>query len=88
MYEGPGLYQHYKGGYYQVLGIGQDEASDRRYVVYISLSSEHQLSRNGEDVTFVLRPQSEHDVIFPHIDRPFDEPTMINGEQVERFMKV
>lgn len=33
-----GIYRHYKGGYYQVLGIGQHTETHERLVIYISLS--------------------------------------------------
>jgi hypothetical protein len=33
----PGLYQHFKGGFYEVLGVADDTETGRRYVVYRSL---------------------------------------------------
>jgi hypothetical protein len=33
-----GVYRHYKGGYYQVLGVGQHTETKELMVVYISLS--------------------------------------------------
>jgi hypothetical protein len=34
-----GIYKHYKGGYYQVLGIAEDSDNSRKYfVIYISLT--------------------------------------------------
>jgi hypothetical protein len=33
----PGTYQHYKGGFYEVLGVADDTESGKRYVVYRSL---------------------------------------------------
>lgn len=35
-----GVYLHYKGGFYQCLGIGEHTETGERLVVYISLSSE------------------------------------------------
>ena len=36
-----GIYQHYKGGYYQLIGVGAHSETDERFVVYISLSGMH-----------------------------------------------
>lgn len=33
-----GIYKHYKGGYYQVLGIAEHTETKERLVVYISLT--------------------------------------------------
>ena len=32
-----GLYKHYKGGYYQVLGVARHSDTDEKFVVYVSL---------------------------------------------------
>jgi hypothetical protein len=32
-----GIYRHYKGGYYQVLGVGVHTETNERFVVYLSL---------------------------------------------------
>jgi hypothetical protein len=34
-----GIYQHYKGGLYQVLGIGQHTETDEIVVIYISFDA-------------------------------------------------
>lgn len=34
-----GIYKHYKGGYYQVLGVGAHSESDEKMVVYVSLDA-------------------------------------------------
>lgn len=34
MYQGPGIYTHYKGRRYEVLGIGVEESTTRPVVVY------------------------------------------------------
>jgi hypothetical protein len=33
----PGTYQHFKGGYYEVLGVADETETGKRYVVYRSL---------------------------------------------------
>ena len=33
-----GIYRHYKGGYYQVLGIAAHSETDEQMVVYVSLN--------------------------------------------------
>jgi hypothetical protein len=34
-----GVWKHYKGGYYQVLGVGEETETGVRYVVYVSLDA-------------------------------------------------
>jgi hypothetical protein len=34
---GPGTYQHYKGAFYEVLGVADDPETGQKYVVYQSL---------------------------------------------------
>lgn len=36
-----GVYRHYKGGYYQVLGVAEHTESKELMVVYISLTGAH-----------------------------------------------
>lgn len=36
-----GVYLHYKGGFYQVLGVAEHTETKERMVVYISLSGAH-----------------------------------------------
>lgn len=36
-----GVYKHYKGGYYQVLGIAEHTETGERLVVYVALSGAH-----------------------------------------------
>lgn len=36
-----GVYRHYKGGYYQVLGVGQHTETKELMVVYVALTGAH-----------------------------------------------
>lgn len=36
-----GVWQHYRGGYYQVLGIARHSETDELMVVYVSLTGAH-----------------------------------------------
>ena len=36
-----GIYEHYKGGLYQVLGVGAHSETDEKFVVYVSLTGAH-----------------------------------------------
>lgn len=36
-----GVYKHYKGGYYQVLGIAEHTETKETLVIYVSLSGDH-----------------------------------------------
>lgn len=37
----PGLYHHFRGGFYEVLGVARHEANGRLYVVYRSAGDRH-----------------------------------------------
>jgi Protein of unknown function (DUF1653) len=68
MYEGPGIYVHYKGGYYRVLGVAKHESTGKELVIYSSYSIEHDLDRWMAGVDFVARPLTKDDG-----DDPFNE---------------
>lgn len=52
-YDGPGVYLHYKGGFYRVLGVGRMEATHEKVVIYHSYNIDHDLPRVSEGVDFV-----------------------------------
>lgn len=72
-YAGPGIYRHYKGGEYEVLGLGFGEAGkeegklphnrQHQTVVYRPLSPGSILE--GTDVTFWLRDLEDFDGTVP-----------------------
>ena len=46
----PGIYQHFKGGFYEVLGIADEPETGRRYVVYQALGlMENRLAPDPEN---------------------------------------
>lgn len=61
MYEGPGLYRHYKGGYYRVVGLAEHESTGAKLVVYHSYNIEHDISRATRGANFVVRPLNAED---------------------------
>lgn len=61
MYDGPGIYQHYKGGYYRVIGVGKHESSGALVVIYHSYNIDYDLPRFVEGVDFVCRPLNHED---------------------------
>jgi hypothetical protein len=93
MYSGPGIYQHYKGGYYRVLGVSQHESGGQRLVIYHSYSVEHEVERMREDVDFVARPLNAADGEDPFnalVTIPiavYDVLTGKNTREVDRFIK-
>jgi hypothetical protein len=88
MYGGPGIYRHYKGGHYRVLGVARHESNGAKLVIYHSYSVEHDLERWMEGVEFVARPLNMEDVRSEDRD-PFNEPVRIGSEsQTARFLKV
>jgi hypothetical protein len=101
MYEGPGMYQHYKGGYYLVFGIGGEEGTPgppgRQMVVYVSMSHEHMAENLAHGNSFKLRPLNIGDEEYPEdkafnrrvflVDRTTD-PGFAHDVEVPRFKKV
>lgn len=61
MYKGPGIYWHYKGGHYRVLGIAEHESTGQKVVIYHSYSPEYDLNRMREGIDFVARPLDDVD---------------------------
>jgi hypothetical protein len=61
MYEGPGLYRHYKGGYYRAIGIAEHESMGTRMVIYHSYDIEHDISRATRGINFMARPLNAED---------------------------
>lgn len=51
-YQGPGHYRHYKGGEYEVLGLGMEEATHTTVVIYIA----HAFQIPDPEVLFWTRP--------------------------------
>lgn len=90
MYEGPGIYEHYKGGRYRVLGLSVPERSkpelEPREVVYEPITP-GSLLEDVEDVAFWTRPLDEFNETVP---QPIAERETIENEvpRVERFRKV
>jgi hypothetical protein len=60
-YEGPGIYRHYKGGCYRVLGVGRMEKTHEKVVIYHSYNLDYELPRMAEGVDFVCRPLDAED---------------------------
>jgi hypothetical protein len=79
-YDGPGIYQHYKGGYYRVIGVGQHESTHARMVIYHSYNLEYDLPRMREHIEFVCRPLNAEDGPDPFNTR------LANGQM--RFVKI
>jgi hypothetical protein len=88
MYDGPGIYRHYKGGHYRVLGVARHESNGSKMVIYHSYSVEHDLDRWMDGADWVARPLNAEDVRAEDRD-PFNEPVRIGSEsQAPRFTKV
>ena len=60
-YEGPGRYRHYKGGEYDVIGVGQHESTGARLVIYTSRSEAHAAELEGRGADAWLRPLNNED---------------------------
>jgi hypothetical protein len=85
-YAGPGLYRHYKGGHYRVLGVAVHESTGAKLVIYRSYDVGHELERAGFGVDFVARPLNTEDG-----EDAFNERVRVDdiGSGMEpRFMRV
>lgn len=66
----PGIYKHYKGNYYVVLGIGRNSETLEEYVVYMALYDSKEFGRNA----IWVRPKEM-----------FLESVVYEGKTVPRF---
>lgn len=72
-----GIWQHYKGGYYQVLGVAAHSETDELMVVYVSLSGAHLPGPRMR-----VRPLAEwHQVL-----NDFGIETIFNGQPRFRYI--
>ncbi|PIR03156.1 MAG: hypothetical protein COV60_01780 [Candidatus Magasanikbacteria bacterium CG11_big_fil_rev_8_21_14_0_20_43_7] len=69
----PGIYKHYKGGMYEVIGIGRDEATLEQVVVYNMLYDTEDFPMGSLWVRPLLR---------------FTEDIEVDGVVVPRFSRV
>lgn len=84
MYEGPGIYKHYKGGHYKVLGLARHEDTTARLVIYHSYSLAHELERVVVGIDFIARPLEPMDG-----ESAFNTPVRCGTRNEEpRFVKV
>jgi hypothetical protein len=84
-----GTYQHYKGGFYEVLGIAEDPTREGRFVVYQSLGITEDLT--GEQEKRVLRTGNKGALSICAVER-FTELVAdrehTGGKKVPRFKLV
>lgn len=65
-----GIYKHYKGNYYMVLGLARSSEDDSQYIVYIPLY----LNKEFTGPKMTVRPA-----------QMFFEDVLVNGKKVPRF---
>lgn len=85
-------FEHYKGGRYTAVGVGEHETTGDQLVVYTSDSKEHNDARAERGADFVLRPLNHRDGLDPwnsEIDVS-DGPRAIGSDLklVPRFKKI
>ena len=94
-YDGPGRYQHYKGGEYDVVGLGMEEATHRIVVIYIA----HAFQIPDPGVIFWTRPLDDFNaMVVPRVPvsdedqfkPPEQTPSMVDDRPlpVPRFRKL
>jgi hypothetical protein len=82
-WQGPGIYEHYKGGHYIAIGLVRLEWNGGQGVAYMTLDPERQRDRFYENVMFTVRPLNEDDG-----EDCWNSMVERDGEQVPRFKKV
>jgi len=66
----PGKYQHYKGNFYEVIGVARHSETDDEVVVYRALYDSKEFGKNA----LWIRPL-----------KMFVEDVIVNGKKVPRF---
>jgi hypothetical protein len=80
MYQGPGFYQHYKGSFYKVIGVGVEEETLEPVVIYHPIRG----SENDEK----LKKLTFSSGVVEYWTRPiddFNDEVRLDGEIVSRF---
>lgn len=88
MYDGAGIYEHYKGGHYRVYGKCRVEFNGATMVRYSSLSLDHELERAESGIEAILRPLTLADAHMCGIKDAFNEAVVVNGQPRPRFRKL
>ena len=88
MYQGPGIYRHYKGGHYRALGIAEHETTGERFVIYHSYNIERDLDRSADGVDYIARPLDHNDG-----PDPWNQTVIIRGAKgddppISRFQRI
>jgi len=81
-----GTYQHYKGGFYEVLGVAEEPSSGSRFVVYQALGIAEDLL--GESETRILRTGNKGVLAVCSLERfkeMVDGKEYSGGNRVPRF---
>jgi len=68
-----GKYQHYKGKFYEVIGVGRNSGTLEEYVVYRALYNSEEFGQNS----LWIRPK-----------KMFMQNVMVDGREVPRFQFV
>lgn len=69
---GPGMYEHYKGGRYYVLGIAKNTETNEETVIYFNVDS-IPIARDSEEAPLYARPLSNFTAmvsVSPSTERP------------------
>jgi hypothetical protein len=60
-WQGPGIYEHYKGGYYVAVGLIRIEHDESEAVAYMTLDPDHREEQFYRGFLFTARPLNEKD---------------------------
>src|SRR5205807_1947366 len=85
----PGIYQHYKGDFYEVLGVAEDPTREGRFVVYRSLGIAEDITRETDKA--VARTGNQGALSVCPVDRfteTVDGGIHAGGRRVPRFRLV
>lgn len=79
-----GIYQHYKGGYYQVLGLGAHSETNEHMVIYISVHPTSSLPLPGPRIR--IRPAHLWDDLVTWPDKTTKPRFVYVGLEIPQFV--
>jgi hypothetical protein len=82
-WQGPGVYEHYKGGHYIAVGLVRVEYDESEAVAYMTLDQEHREDQFYRGFLFTIRPLNPKDG-----PDPWNSFGVIGDKLIPRFTKL
>lgn len=82
-WQGPGIYEHYKGGHYVAVGLVRKEDDETSWVAYMTTDPEHREDQFYKGFMFTVRPLNPKDGL-----DPWNSFGVIGDKLIPRFQKI